>query len=1221
MAARPMSKRMEQAMARARAAQAESATKGAFGGAAPDAQSAVEEIKARRRRSAEASAEARDASNRKRRQAQLVAFMEDAELRKSNFTGPGSGAGGAAAYEDVYSGDEIDKYIRLGLLTRPKAAGAGGQGAPALDSPNTGSVYKAALDRTSDLTLERPIGEEAEALGALYSSSKYEEGRNPVSDMTAGVEEARDKLKAAEIGLPYPAGNERAKLLERQRARVDTSPSQAQVDYVGEMAKAEERLRQAQRMAEPDAGEMGPVDSADALGAATRLQALRAKGERLFPGGTSMSPEAQERIALLDERISNAGDQADMDAARKYNADRKMHDELAALPKTAERSSRMAQLEAEMEQYIQYGADAGGYRARKATNDEFAAQLEAARPKTKNGYSAEYERLLAQARDDPQIKADFDAVRNWSSDGNKTARAQLAEGLRLSDEQAKLRRAADRDQAVRLGRREAGLIVNKNVKVSRGLERDATDRILNGATGVYASVLGDTIFGNAKEKLLKYDYMSDDEKSDFYYYLGIGQQDKAFDYLESLEGRLEDRVKAAEQGELRELAEERPAVGAAGQFISNFGSPAAVIPQAYGAAKNAIKGDAFYEPAATAGPLNRAAYSAQALGEGVEARITRGLDDTKPVLLGMTQADLARQGYGLVQSIASSAVNVAAFGPASVYVMGAQAAGGATYAAAERGLSPAQALAIGVGSGLIEGLTEKYSVENFLKFFEGGSKMGLKLALKEVGKQMLAEGSEEIAAELLDNALDILVAGDMSEFAQYKNQLVAGGMGEEEASSAAIKQFFVNNVLSSGIGGTISGVAFGTVGVGKNNYNVAKNNRIEARAAKAQQQSGDTGNRAALETVAKLRAQEAALEQEWQRQGAADRAPADTARVVQEYEAAVDPDILGFAEAVAKGGRDGGDRVGVGAVDAAHADVLQRLTGTDYTGFKIELTADALRHINSRHGANGAADHSMADANDIARMRYVIENFDGAQIAGNTGALRNSDGSRADVILLEKRIDGHYYVAEAVPDAPKKTIYVQSAYRNRSLASGEWTNALPPNVQNAVANAPVSDGGDLAGESWKTPSSYAQNGPAPVPAIGNNVPQPDMDVNAPGNALGEWEVTAEDAEELFDDYGLAAHERPDAQRAADIINRLQLGGDSALTAADWDLLADYDGFSQIAAEYSDGGAGGVDAGQAAQQQAQQAQQAPAQMQTADFAENPQNQTQPQQQQPAAETPA
>ncbi|MDR1299403.1 MAG: hypothetical protein LBJ84_04050 [Oscillospiraceae bacterium] len=272
-------------------------------------------------------------------------------------------------------------------------------------------------------------------------------------------------------------------------------------------------------------------------------------------------------------------------------------------------------------------------------------------------------------------------------------------------------------------------------------------------------------------------------------------------------------------------------LGGAAQFVSNFGAPLAVFPQAYGAAKNAIKGDAFFEPAITSGPLNRPAYSAQALNEGVNARITRGLDDTKPLIFGMTEADLARNGYGLVQSMASSAANIAAFGPASIYVMGAQAAGNTSYEAAERGLSPAQALAIGVGSGIIEGLTEKYSVENFLKFFEGGSKMGLKLALKEVGKQMLAEGSEEVAAEVLDTALDMLVAGDMSEFEQYKRELIAGGMGEGEANSAAIKQFFVNNVLSAGVGGAVSGGVFGAFGVGRNNYSVARNNRIAERNA------------------------------------------------------------------------------------------------------------------------------------------------------------------------------------------------------------------------------------------------------------------------------------------------------------------------------------------------------------------------------------------------------
>ncbi|MDR1328921.1 MAG: hypothetical protein LBK23_04905, partial [Oscillospiraceae bacterium] len=190
-----------------------------------------------------------------------------------------------------------------------------------------------------------------------------------------------------------------------------------------------------------------------------------------------------------------------------------------------------------------------------------------------------------------------------------------------------------------------------------------------------------------------------------------------------------------------------------------------------------------------------------------------------------------------------------------------------------------------------------------------------------------------------------------------------------------------------------------------------------------------------------------------------------SADVVREYDAAVDADVLRFVSEVSRGG---GGRVGVGTVDDMHADVLRQLTGADYTGFKVGLTADALRHINNRHGANGTADHSMASADDIARMGYVIANFDAAALVDESKAYKNADNSKAPIILLEKRIDGHYYVAEAVPNTAKKTIYVQSAYRNRDLAGAAWQKALGHNVQNAPANVPVN---------------------------ANNIPQPAGDVN------------------------------------------------------------------------------------------------------------------------------
>jgi len=88
----------------------------------------------------------------------------------------------------------------------------------------------------------------------------------------------------------------------------------------------------------------------------------------------------------------------------------------------------------------------------------------------------------------------------------------------------------------------------------------------------------------------------------------------------------------------------------------------------------------------------------------------------------------------------------------------------------------------------------------------------------------------------------------------------------------------------------------------------------------------------------------------------------------------------------------------------------------------------------------------MQNSDDVARIKYVINNFDYAAILPEEGRRWNADGSRAPTVVLEKRIDGHYFVAEAVVDSKQKTIYIESAYINNNvsgetLRGAEWVKS------------------------------------------------------------------------------------------------------------------------------------------------------------------------------------
>jgi hypothetical protein len=113
--------------------------------------------------------------------------------------------------------------------------------------------------------------------------------------------------------------------------------------------------------------------------------------------------------------------------------------------------------------------------------------------------------------------------------------------------------------------------------------------------------------------------------------------------------------------------------------------------------------------------------------------------------------------------------------------------------------------------------------------------------------------------------------------------------------------------------------------------------------------------------------------------------------------------------------------------------MLKALTGVNYDGYKVMLSGDTIKHIEARHGNNGSADKSMSDPKDIARIGYILNNFDGAVLSGEKSQnYMNSDNTPSDVILLSKRVNGNYYVAEAAPDTKKKSIYVVTAYKSKA---------------------------------------------------------------------------------------------------------------------------------------------------------------------------------------------
>lgn len=120
----------------------------------------------------------------------------------------------------------------------------------------------------------------------------------------------------------------------------------------------------------------------------------------------------------------------------------------------------------------------------------------------------------------------------------------------------------------------------------------------------------------------------------------------------------------------------------------------------------------------------------------------------------------------------------------------------------EKGYSDIKAVSLGVISGLIEGVTEKFSIDAILK--------DPKSILGTLGKSFLAEGTEETASNMLNRLVDVIVNGDKSDILAAYNNYIAAGKSKREASSLALLDALSEDA-SAFLAGGISGVGMGAV--------------------------------------------------------------------------------------------------------------------------------------------------------------------------------------------------------------------------------------------------------------------------------------------------------------------------------------------------------------------------------------------------------------------------
>ncbi|MCR5703011.1 MAG: hypothetical protein K6G85_00195, partial [Eubacterium sp.] len=185
--------------------------------------------------------------------------------------------------------------------------------------------------------------------------------------------------------------------------------------------------------------------------------------------------------------------------------------------------------------------------------------------------------------------------------------------------------------------------------------------------------------------------------------------------------------------------------------------------------------------------------------------------------------------------------------------------------------------------------------------------------------------------------------------------------------------------------------------------------------------------------------------------------PYNMQTVIQEYINSVNEELVEAYKKVV-GGNLEEHRNKIGKVSKHQIDAFQTIGNINVEGYDNCINTSALQHISQRHGIEGKQDNSMKDPRDVGRIPYILENYDDVSLVSlengepkTTNAFLHN-GKPAKIMMFSKKINGTFYVVEAVAESSYKKVWVISAYIKKRVTQTPDANAPGIDVQNASAS-------------------------------------------------------------------------------------------------------------------------------------------------------------------------
>ena len=248
----------------------------------------------------------------------------------------------------------------------------------------------------------------------------------------------------------------------------------------------------------------------------------------------------------------------------------------------------------------------------------------------------------------------------------------------------------------------------------------------------------------------------------------------------------------------RKIADEHPVISSAISVGSNLFSPLELAEDVNHAVKN-LSSDKSY-------PINHASHPYSSYTNNVRQTVSEGIDN-----------DIGKFVYNAGMSTVDSAADILVTkgfkgtklaGGAASALMGANTANQSYMDTYERTGSAGQSLITGLGAGLAEWASEKFSLDSFEALKTTNPKQFRDFA-KNLVKQGAVEGSEELASDFANVFVDRAVNGSKSEYNENVKNYIQQGMSKDEAKKNARKDFWIQ-VGEDTAAGAFSGGLFGT---------------------------------------------------------------------------------------------------------------------------------------------------------------------------------------------------------------------------------------------------------------------------------------------------------------------------------------------------------------------------------------------------------------------------